>query len=64
MHTFIDPSNKQIEFKFKLGVGSQKDQREEMEPLKDLGPAIRATLHTEEFDSNWDKVININLSMT
>jgi len=32
-------SNKQGELKLKLGVGNQKGQREEIEPLEDLGPA-------------------------
>jgi len=36
-------SNKQIKFKIKLGAGNLKDQRDEIEPLKDLGPAIKAT---------------------
>jgi len=31
-----------------LIIENQKEQREEIKPLKDLDPAIRATLHMEK----------------
>src|SRR6218665_3877827 len=52
------------ESKLKLGLTNLKNQREQIEPLKDRGPAIRATLHVEEIDSAWGNVENINFAMT
>jgi len=39
-----------LALKWKLGIGKQKDQREEIEPLKVLDPAIRVSLYTEKID--------------
>jgi len=49
-------SNKQIEFKIQLG--NQKDEREEMKPLKDLGSAMKATLYTEKIDIQFNPTAN------
>jgi len=58
-HNCIDPIIKEI--KFKLGLSNQNDQREEIEPLNEIGSSIRVV---EEIDSDWDNADKINLSMT